>query len=83
MTFMSKKLVDIDREQLKTSLKSASERAIRENKALGLPITYLEDGKIIKEHADGSKEIIRVKEKSPLTSTIKKGTILHVKRKAN
>lgn len=83
MTFMSKKLVDIEREQLKTSLKSATERAIRENKALGLPITYLEDGKIIKEHADGSKEIMRIKEKSPLTFTIKKGTILRFKKKTN
>ena len=83
MTFMSKKLVDIEREQWKTSLKSSTERAIRENKALGLPITYLEDGKIIKEHADGSKEIMRIKEKSPLTFTIKKGTILRFKKKTN
>ena len=38
--------------------KLSAERSIRENKALGLPITYLEDGQIIREFADGRKEII-------------------------
>lgn len=80
---MTKKLILTEREQLKKIVKKASERAIRENKALGLPITYLEDGKIIKEYADGSKEIMRIKEKSPLTFTIKKGTILRFKKKTN
>jgi hypothetical protein len=83
MTFMTKKLILTEREQLKKIVKKASERAIRENKALGLPITYLEDGKIIKEYANGTKEVLRVKEKVQGSPTIKKGTILHVKKKTN
>ena len=38
--------------------KLSAERSIRENKALGLPITYLEGDTIIKEHADGRMEVI-------------------------
>jgi len=83
MTFMTKKLILKEREQLKKIVKKASERAIRENKALGLPTTYLEDGKIIKEYANGTKEVLRVKEKEQGSTTIKKGTILHVKKKTN
>lgn len=52
--------------------------------ALGLSkcewrIRILEDVKIMKEHADGSKEIMPVKEKVQVSSTIKKGTILLLK----
>ncbi len=35
--------------------KLSGQLSIRENKALGLPITYLEDGKIIREYSDGKK----------------------------
>lgn len=38
--------------------KLSGQLSIRENKALGLPITYLEDGKIIREYSDGRKEEI-------------------------
>lgn len=38
--------------------KSSAERSIKETKALGLPITYLENGKIIREQVDGTKEVI-------------------------
>jgi hypothetical protein len=46
---------------------------------MGVAYTYLEDVKIMKEHADGSKEIMPVKEKVQVSSTIKKGTILFLK----
>jgi hypothetical protein len=38
--------------------KTSAERSIKETKAMGLPITYLEDGKIIRESHDGKKEVI-------------------------
>ena len=38
--------------------KLSAERSIKENKVLGLPITYAENGKIIREHADGRMEIL-------------------------
>ena len=38
--------------------KLSAELSIRENKALGLPITYLDGGQIIREFADGRKEVI-------------------------
>lgn len=48
--------------------------AIAENKALGLASTYLEDGKIIKEYADGTKEVLGEVEQ-PIAK-YKKGQIL-------
>jgi len=32
--------------------------ALRENKALGLPVTYMNKGRVIKEHPDGQKVVI-------------------------
>ncbi len=69
-----------EREQLKKIVKNASERAVRENRALGLPNTYLEKGKIIKEYPNGSKEIIGVQDVTKPIYRLKKGTILHVKK---
>ncbi len=46
---------------------------------MGVAYTYLEDVKIMKEHAVGSKEIMPVKETVQVSSTIKKGTILFLK----
>ncbi len=42
----------------------ASEIAIAEDKALGLPITYLKDGKVIKEFPDGRIVVIEELEKT-------------------
>lgn len=36
----------------------AGEFAVREAKAAGLPITYVEDLNIVKEYSDGRKEIL-------------------------
>lgn len=59
--------------------------AIRESRALGLPITYLENGTIYKEYPDGTKEKIgtvpvkkRASNKEGLT--LKKGTVLHARK---
>lgn len=38
--------------------KLSAKRSIKETKALGLPITYLENKKVIREHIDGTKEVI-------------------------
>ena len=58
--------------------------AIRATKALGLPITYLQNGILYRENADGTKEIIipqpvkrQAKKTAPL---LKKGMVLHAKK---
>ena len=57
--------------------------AIRASKALGLPITYLERGVIVRELPNGVKEII-AKVKRPVANksvaSLKKGMILHAKK---
>ena len=60
--------------------KLSSEDAIRSSKALGLTITYLENGWVIKETADGNK--VKVKKHALVAAPIelKKGMILHVKK---
>ncbi len=57
--------------------------AIRSSKALGLPITYMQNGIIYREHPDGSKEII-TERKAKIVSkeakgSLKKGMIFHAK----
>jgi len=32
--------------------------AVAENKRLGIPVAYIKDGNVIKEYADGRKEIL-------------------------
>jgi hypothetical protein len=60
--------------------KRAAEKAIRENRALGLPFTYTKGSKVLRENSNGLIEEIKDK---PLQSSlkIKKGTILYVKSK--
>ncbi|WP_028981448.1 hypothetical protein [Sporocytophaga myxococcoides] len=43
---------------LKEVGKQSAQRSIRETKALGLSITYVEGGEIIREDANGRKEVI-------------------------
>ncbi|MBO9699751.1 MAG: hypothetical protein J7604_06035 [Sporocytophaga sp.] len=43
---------------LKEVGKQSAERSIKESKALGLSITYVEGGKIIREEPNGKKNII-------------------------
>ncbi|GAL83995.1 hypothetical protein MYP_1223 [Sporocytophaga myxococcoides] len=43
---------------LKEVGKMSAERSIKESKALGLSITYVEEGKIIREDANGKQKVI-------------------------
>ena len=61
-------------------LKRATEKAIREAKALNLPVTYMEEGKIIQEFPNGEKQILRETTKKRIQISHKKGTILHVRK---
>ena len=63
-----------------TAGKKAAQKAIRENKALGLGVLSTKKNKIIKQNADGSTEIIATIH-TPVKSSlkIKKGTILYAK----
>jgi type IV secretory pathway ATPase VirB11/archaellum biosynthesis ATPase len=57
--------------------------AIRASKALGLPITYLENGHIVRELSNGDKEIVAKVSRPVITKSVvsyKKGMILHAKK---
>jgi len=60
--------------------KRAAQKAIRENKALGLGIISTKNNQIIKHNVDGSIEVITTLH-TPVKSSlkIKKGTILYAK----
>lgn len=75
-----KKEFDDSIEQILAVTKTSASIAIAESKALGLPITYLKDGKIIREYADGKIEILKTIETSENTTTYKKGQVVHVKK---
>lgn len=45
---------------LAAAAKAASADAIRRLKALGIPITFIRDGKVIEQAADGSEKVIKV-----------------------
>ncbi|HVI44740.1 MAG TPA: hypothetical protein VM802_07715 [Chitinophaga sp.] len=70
-----------DRSLLKEAGRRAAFNAINENKAMGIPITFLRDGWVVRKMPDDT--IVKVKQ--ILTSDIKtrdfkKGTVLHVKK---
>ncbi len=46
------------KKQIRKAIKDSAEIAIAESKALGLPITYQRGTEIIREHADGTIEIL-------------------------
>lgn len=63
--------------------KLSSAKAIRESKALGLSIAFIENGVLYKELANGSRVVVMNQEKpeKPKTSrVIKKGMIFHAKK---
>jgi hypothetical protein len=65
--------------------RAASVNAIKEAKALGLVITYMQDGILYREHPDGSRSQIAgqtklVTKRKPGDIKLKKGMILHAKR---
>ena len=66
----------------------ATANAIRASRALGLPITYMQNGKLYREFADGSKEVIfsAPQEKANAKKTsipLKKGMVLHARKEAS
>ena len=66
----------------KLGLTGAS-NAIRASKALGLPITYMENGVVVREQSNGVKEILVTLAIPPTKSTalsLKKGMIFHAKK---
>lgn len=74
-TMQTAKLVKAGRE--------GAAQAIRASRALGLPITYLQDGSLYKEFPDGTKEILKKapvkKSISKKASQLRKGMILYAK----
>lgn len=60
--------------------RKSAKSAFSENVALGLPVSYINKGRIIKEMPDGRKEIIgRVKAKTH-SSSVSKGDVIRVKK---
>ena len=63
--------------------RDGANQAIRASRALGLPITYLQNGSLYKEFPDGTKEIFKKasvkKGISKKASQLKKGMILYAK----
>ena len=60
-------------------------QAIRASRALGLPITYLQNGIIYKEYPDGSKEkigsgAIKKRVRKETGQVLKKGMLLHARK---
>ncbi|MFN3299484.1 MAG: hypothetical protein ACK41Z_04750 [Sediminibacterium sp.] len=60
--------------------KDASKKAIRTSKALGLDITFLKNGIIYKETAEGELKVVgKNKQSIPRKIILKKGSILNAK----
>ncbi len=75
-----------DRRFFETLGKRATEKAVRENKILGLPQTYWREGHVIRSMPDGSVQVLQdivVKTTSKdihAGRRIKEGSVLHVKK---
>jgi hypothetical protein len=71
-----------DTKQTITILKAARKsvaNAIRASKALGLSITYLKNGAVIKETANGEQTTIKTTQ-TYQSSKLKEGTVLYAKK---
>lgn len=63
--------------------KRAATNAINENKALGIPVTFLKDGWVVRRMPDGHIEKIKQVQEAALPTRerkLRKGMILHVKK---
>ena len=74
-----------DRKFFKTIGRRATEKAVQENNALGIPQTYWRDGKVLRSMPDGTVKVLHdtgvANTKSGKTARqLKKGTVLHVKK---
>ena len=52
------KTEDIPAEVLQAATRQASLRAVSESRALGLTVTVYENGKLVRIHADGHREVV-------------------------
>ena len=64
---------------LKSAGSTASATAVRHAKALDLTITYINNGNVIEEQADGQTTIIRKLEKIKAPIVLTKGMVLYAK----
>lgn len=69
---------NFQREVLLKAGEQGAVKARRISKALGLEITYLEKGQLVKELVSGERKVLKVK-KSVGKVKLKKGIILHAK----
>ncbi|HEY9362826.1 MAG TPA: hypothetical protein VIQ00_06170 [Chitinophagaceae bacterium] len=65
--------------------RAATANAIRASRALGLPITYMQDGNLYREFADGTKEVIvstpaKKETAKKITPPLRKGMVLHARK---
>lgn len=60
--------------------KRAAINATNENKALGIPITFLRDNQVVTVHPSGETTVESELAQTP-TRKYKKGTVLHVRKK--
>jgi hypothetical protein len=70
-----------DAELLSKIAEESSAQAVREAKALGLTVTYLENGVIYRESADGKREkVMTIEKKKKLPFNIKPGQKIRVRK---
>ncbi len=71
----------VQTEFLIKAVKQASEQALREAKALGLEIMYMEDGVLYREQ-DGKREVVSIANEPEIEKykKLKKGVTLYVKK---
>ena len=60
-------------EHVLIAIRDAAAIAIAENKALGLPITYIRDNQLIEEQADGTIKVLEILPTRPKTRIYQKG----------
>jgi hypothetical protein len=62
--------------------RQAAINALNENKALGIPVTFWQDGQVVTRHGDGSITIVQRSSHSsvhtPARRVFKKGTVIHI-----
>ncbi|MBK0370908.1 hypothetical protein I5M07_13820 [Flavobacterium sp. SE-1-e] len=79
---MKKEQFSPDHKQTKSLVaagKEAASKAVRHSKALDLTITYIENGFVYEENAQGIKTAIKILEKKEPTISLTKGMVLHAK----
>lgn len=65
---------------LRTIGRKSARSALRENKALGLPVTYINRNRVIQEKPNGEKIVIGRRDVRSHASDVSKGDVIRVKR---